>query len=138
MSLFWGPEHIQFYNDAYLPSFGRGKHPEAMGQRAAECWAEIWPIIGPQIDAVMLEAKPSWHEDALVAIGDLRHRLGLHADELGLERGDQRGQLIRRHRASARIGSRARHESTYTDGDLVVQAEMHASISEVVDEMRAV
>ena len=38
---------IQFYNDAYLPSFGRGKHPAAMGQRGADCWQEIWSIIQP-------------------------------------------------------------------------------------------
>src|SRR3954468_7274584 len=33
MFLWWGPELVQFYNDAYLPSFGAGKHPRAMGQR---------------------------------------------------------------------------------------------------------
>ena len=33
MFLWWGPDLIQFYNDAYLPSFGVGKHPAAMGQR---------------------------------------------------------------------------------------------------------
>src|SRR5882672_6657571 len=49
MFLFWGPELIQFYNDAYLPSFGRGKHPAAMGQRGRDCWQEIWPLIWPQI-----------------------------------------------------------------------------------------
>ncbi len=68
MFLWWGPELIQLYNDAYLPSFGRGKHPAAMGQRGAECWGEIWPIIWPQIDAVMRQATPSWHEDHLVPI----------------------------------------------------------------------
>ncbi len=68
MFLWWGPELIQFYNDAYLPSFGRGKHPAAMGQRGEECWGEIWPIIWPQIDAVMRHATPSWNEDHLVPI----------------------------------------------------------------------
>ena len=53
MFLWWGPELIQFYNDAYVPSFGQGKHPDAMGQRGAACWQEIWPIIAPQIDEVM-------------------------------------------------------------------------------------
>ena len=28
--------------------------PAAMGQRGADCWQEIWPIIKPQIDDVML------------------------------------------------------------------------------------
>src|SRR4051812_19456682 len=68
MFLWWGPELIQFYNDAYVPSFGVGKHPAAMGQRGADCWGEIWPIIWPQIDDVMSRGKASWNEDALVPI----------------------------------------------------------------------
>lgn len=68
MFLWWGPELVQFYNDAYLPSFGKGKHPAAMGQRGRDCWQEIWPIIWPQIDDVMRHAKPSFNEDHLVPI----------------------------------------------------------------------
>ena len=33
--IFWGPEHVQFYNDAYRPILGTTKHPAAMGQRGA-------------------------------------------------------------------------------------------------------
>ena len=68
MFLWWGPELIQFYNDAYLPSFGRGKHPAAMGQRGVDCWQEIWPIIHPQIAGVMERGEASWNEDHLVPI----------------------------------------------------------------------
>jgi signal transduction histidine kinase/ActR/RegA family two-component response regulator len=68
MFLWWGPELIQIYNDAYLPSFGAGKHPAAMGQRGEDCWPEIWPIIYPQIDEVMSRAKASWHEDDMVPV----------------------------------------------------------------------
>ena len=68
MFLWWGPELIQFYNDAYLPSFGAGKHPVAMGQPGRDCWQEIWPIIWPQIEAVMTRGEASWNEDALVPI----------------------------------------------------------------------
>ncbi|CAN5403108.1 hypothetical protein BH09MYX1_BH09MYX1_13170 [soil metagenome] len=68
MFLWWGPDLVQFYNDAYVPSFGVGKHPLAMGQRGVECWGEIWPIIGPQIDDVMKRGIASWNEDALVPI----------------------------------------------------------------------
>jgi signal transduction histidine kinase/ActR/RegA family two-component response regulator len=68
MFLFWGPELIQIYNDAYMPSFGVGKHPAAMGQRGKDCWQEIWTIIGPQIDDVMEHGIPSWNQDALVPI----------------------------------------------------------------------
>ena len=68
MFLWWGPALIQIYNDAYLPSFGAGKHPAAMGQKGAECWQEIWPIISPQIDGVLYEQRASWNEDHLVPI----------------------------------------------------------------------
>lgn len=68
MFLWWGNELIQFYNDGYIPSFGVGRHPSALGQRGNECWAEIWPIIGPEIDGVIATATPTYHEDALVPI----------------------------------------------------------------------
>ncbi|MCY7355982.1 MAG: hypothetical protein LH609_00635 [Rudanella sp.] len=51
MFLWWGPDLIQFYNDAYRPSLGtNGKHPTALGQRGEDCWPEIWPQIKPLID----------------------------------------------------------------------------------------
>ena len=68
MVLFWGPELIQFYNDSFVPSFGRGKHPAALGQRARECWADAWPVTGAQIEAVMSRGEPVWFENALVPI----------------------------------------------------------------------
>lgn len=68
MFLWWGPELILFYNDAYTPSFGVGKHPAAMGQRGIDCWHEIWPIIWPQISDVMSRGTASWNEDHLVPI----------------------------------------------------------------------
>src|SRR5690349_15145718 len=72
MLLFWGPELLQLYNDAFVPSFGHGKHPAAMGQPARECWQDAWPVVGAQIEAVMSRGEPAWHEDALVPI----HRNG--------------------------------------------------------------
>jgi PAS domain S-box-containing protein len=68
MFLWWGKDLVQFYNDAYRPSIGADKHPSALGQRGIDCWPEIWPIIGPQIDAVMSRGQASWHEDQLVPI----------------------------------------------------------------------
>ena len=35
MWVWWGPELINFYNDAYLPIMG-GKHPGALGRPARE------------------------------------------------------------------------------------------------------
>lgn len=68
MFLWWGTELIQIYNDAYVPSFGVGKHPAALGQRGRECWPEIWTIIGPQIENVLAGGASVLHEDALVPI----------------------------------------------------------------------
>ncbi len=44
ISLVWGPQHIQIYNDGYWPICG-GKHPQSMGQDFTECWAAPWPVI---------------------------------------------------------------------------------------------
>jgi len=69
MFLWWGPNLIQFYNDAYLPSFGKeGKHPAALGQHGENCWPEIWPVIKPLIDQVMAGGEAVWMEDQLIPI----------------------------------------------------------------------
>jgi signal transduction histidine kinase len=68
MFIWWGPQLIQFYNDAYRRSIGPERHPAALGQRGRECWEEIWPIIGPQIEQVMAGRGHTWHENALVPI----------------------------------------------------------------------
>lgn len=68
MFIWWGPDLIQFYNDAYRRTMGPERHPSAIGQRGRECWEEIWEIIGPQIDLVMQERGATWHEDQLVPV----------------------------------------------------------------------
>jgi two-component sensor histidine kinase len=52
MWVWWGPELINFYNDAYLPIVG-DKHPGALGQPARVVWAEIWEQIRERIAAAM-------------------------------------------------------------------------------------
>lgn len=68
MLIWWGPELIQFYNDAYRLTMGPERHPSALGQRGRDCWEEIWPIIGPQIDLVMAGKGATWHVDQLVPV----------------------------------------------------------------------
>ena len=69
MFLWWGPELVQIYNDAYRPSFAEGgRHPFALGQRGKEFWTEIWSTIGPQIDQVMSGGEATWHEDQYLPI----------------------------------------------------------------------
>ena len=68
MFLWWGPQLIQFYNDAYRQSLGPDRHPDALGAPGRECWAEIWPVIGPEIESIMAGGPSSWHQDHLVPI----------------------------------------------------------------------
>jgi PAS domain S-box-containing protein len=69
MFLFWGPELVQLYNDAYRPSLGEGgRHPRALGMRGKEFWTDIWDAIGPQIEQVMTTGEPTWHEDQYLPI----------------------------------------------------------------------
>jgi PAS domain S-box-containing protein len=68
MFIWWGAELIQFYNDAYRQTMGPERHPRALGQGGRECWAEIWPIIGPQIEQVMSGGGATWHENQLVPV----------------------------------------------------------------------
>src|SRR5262249_15655451 len=43
--LWWGPEFIQIYNDAYRPVLGTKHWKQALGKPVSECWSEIWHIL---------------------------------------------------------------------------------------------
>lgn len=67
--LWWGPQLISFYNDAYRPSLGEnGKHPDILGMPAKDAWPEIWDIIKPQIDHVLSGEGATWNEEMLLPI----------------------------------------------------------------------
>ncbi|MEO6843364.1 MAG: PAS domain-containing protein [Bradyrhizobium sp.] len=68
MFIWWGPHLIQFYNDGYRQTMGPERHPGALGQGGRECWAEIWDVIGPQIEQVMRGGGATWHENQLVPV----------------------------------------------------------------------
>ena len=68
MFIWWGQHLIQFYNGAYRQTMGPERHPHALGQGGRECWAEIWDIIGPQIDQVMDGGGATWHENQLIPV----------------------------------------------------------------------
>jgi len=62
MLLWWGPEYISLYNDAYIPILGQ-KHPWGLGRPVRECWSEIWGILRPLIDAPFHGGPATWSED---------------------------------------------------------------------------
>jgi PAS domain S-box-containing protein len=49
--LFWGPDFVAFYNDAYAPTIGN-KHPRALGRPARENWSELWSDLEPLLRGV--------------------------------------------------------------------------------------
>ena len=62
MLLWWGPQYIQIYNDAYRPVLG-SKHPQYLGRPVRECWSEIFDVIGPLIDKPFHGGPSTWMED---------------------------------------------------------------------------
>lgn len=67
MFLWWGPDLICFYNDAYRPSLG-DKHPAILGMPAEQAWAEIWPVVKPLIDQVLTGGETISNQDQLIPI----------------------------------------------------------------------
>ena len=74
MFIWWGEALTCFYNDAYSTLIGPDRHPSALGRAGREVWAEIWEVIGPQIEFVMAGRGATWHEQQLIPItrGDTR------------------------------------------------------------------
>lgn len=62
MLVWWGPQLIQFYNDAHSSSLGPDQQLGALGQPGRTCPPEVWREIGPRIDQLMAGRGSTWHE----------------------------------------------------------------------------
>ncbi len=65
--LWWGPEYVCIYNDAYRPVLG-AKHPGALGQPVSRVWREIWPVLKPLIDAPFHGGPATWDDDIVLEV----------------------------------------------------------------------
>ncbi len=65
--LWWGPDYISIYNDAYRPILGT-KHPWALGQPVRDCWSEIWHVLQPLIDRPFNGGPATWIDDLSLEI----------------------------------------------------------------------
>ena len=65
--LWWGPQYVSIYNDAYRPVLGT-KHPWALGQPVSTCWSEIWHVLQPLIDTPFYGGPATWIEDLALEI----------------------------------------------------------------------
>ncbi|MDP9364416.1 MAG: GAF domain-containing protein, partial [Chloroflexota bacterium] len=59
MILLWGPNLLQFYNDAYSGLIG-DKHPAALGADIRGTMPEAWGTLGPMIDEVLASGVANW------------------------------------------------------------------------------
>ena len=63
IALFWGPDLITLYNDAYRPVFG-AKHPGALGLPVREAWSEIWETgLRELFEGVLATGEAFWATD---------------------------------------------------------------------------
>ncbi|HEX8358210.1 MAG TPA: ATP-binding protein [Segetibacter sp.] len=67
MFIWWGKEMTMIYNDAYREIMG-DKHPKSFARPGMEIWSEIWDVVGPLSESVLLEGKSTWSEDQLLFI----------------------------------------------------------------------
>jgi two-component sensor histidine kinase/PAS domain-containing protein len=67
MWLWWGPQMIQFYNDALIPLLGR-RHPGPLGVPAPQAWGEGWDLIADSA-AAALKGQSCYFEAAPLAMG---------------------------------------------------------------------
>jgi signal transduction histidine kinase len=67
MMLGWGPQMLQFYNDAYIPVLGV-KHPSSLAAPVSEVWSEIWNVVGPLMNSVLSGGPALWREHQLLFI----------------------------------------------------------------------
>ncbi|HEU0203728.1 MAG TPA: PAS domain-containing protein, partial [Burkholderiaceae bacterium] len=61
--LFWGPDLVTIYNDAYRPTLGV-KHPRALGLPVREVWSEFWEdVLQPLLEGVLRTGEAFWASD---------------------------------------------------------------------------
>jgi hypothetical protein len=65
--LFWGPDFVTLYNDAYRPVFG-GKHPRALSLPGRESWSEVWDMLEPLLAGVVNTGDAFWARDLLFVL----------------------------------------------------------------------
>jgi PAS domain S-box-containing protein len=66
MVVWWGPDLIMLYNDAWQPILGDTKHPAGLGRPGAESWPETWAIVSGQFESA-LKGYASWSENLMLA-----------------------------------------------------------------------
>ncbi len=78
MLLWWGPDFIQLYNDAYIPVLGE-KHPHrALGKPFRQCWSEVFHVLGPLAEVPFRGGPPTWIDDIPVELSRYAYKEEAH------------------------------------------------------------
>src|SRR3954447_6230560 len=67
IALFWAPEFVLVYNEAYVELIGE-KHPSALGSPARVVFPEAWDTIGPKMQGVLAGGDPFFAVDEPVPL----------------------------------------------------------------------
>ena len=62
-----GVDLVSLYNDAYIPTLAE-RHPSALGVPGALLWADAWPAVGHQIEAVRDQGRSFHFENVLIPV----------------------------------------------------------------------
>jgi signal transduction histidine kinase len=69
MVIFWGPDQLEFPNDALVRLLNPTAGPhQVVGGRARESRRDIWPILGPLLEAVIVGGESRVLDDHLVGV----------------------------------------------------------------------
>lgn len=75
-AIFWGEEQILLYNDVYRP-FLSDKHPQSLGSRGAEVWAEAWETLSVPLRQAYQDGTSTGERYAYIPVlieGELQDR----------------------------------------------------------------
>ena len=67
LAIYWGPDYICLYNDAYRELLGE-KHPIALGRPAREVFPEARELIGPMFRRVLETGEPASAESQMLPL----------------------------------------------------------------------
>lgn len=64
MALWWGPDLVVLYNDAWRPLCGKSMHPQGLGRPGAEYCRDMWTTLGPPLSSAFHEGRGKSYENA--------------------------------------------------------------------------
>jgi PAS domain S-box-containing protein len=74
MLILWGPQKLEFWNDACLEAFGVDPFSTPLAAPGPLLWAGLWPVIGPQIESAMSGTDLGSGQTQLVPVVEPGHK----------------------------------------------------------------